>query len=78
MWGGREGRGPGRPLAGSATSASRPGWELWQKGHSEAEERPREGGPPESGRAGQIGGVWCGAPPSARALGKGGAPRGGQ
>lgn len=58
------------PLAGSATSVreSRPGWELWQKGHSEAKE------PPERG----VGVVavqrirgWRSAPPSARALGKG-------
>lgn len=51
-------------------SESRPGWELWQKGHSEAEERPRK----ESGRSveglGRVDGIWCGALPSARPSGK--------
>lgn len=47
-------------------SERRPGWELWQKGHSEAEERPREerGPPPECRRAGTGGRgmVWCPCP----------------
>lgn len=46
-------------------SKRRPGWELWQKGHSEAGERPREEwGPPrvQKGWHGWVGMVWCPRP----------------
>lgn len=64
---GREGGQKG-PLAGAPPQQSRPGWELWQKGHSEAKE------PPERGVGVvvvQCRRLWRGAPTSARALGKG-------
>lgn len=54
-------KGQSRPSAGSATSAEGPSWELWQKGHSEAEERPGGEWPPPCGRAGTGGWgmLWC-------------------
>ena len=54
-------RGPWKaPSRECHLSKRRPGWELWQKGHSEAEERRRKSGPPECRRAGTDGwGMVC-------------------
>ena len=68
MWRGRE----------CHLSKRRPGWELWQKGHSEAGERPREEWGPPRVQKGWHG--WAGngvvPRPTARAHGRGWAPRG--
>lgn len=52
---------------------SRPGWELWQKGHSEAKERPRRVAMAQKSLQGRWVGRRC--PTSCHIIGKGKAPR---
>lgn len=52
-----------RGLRKAPPQQSRPGWELWQKGHSEAEEHPRRVAMAQKYLHGQVGGDEVPHPP---------------
>lgn len=68
--GGRARRAWKAPSRECHLSKRRPGWELWQEGHSEAEERPKEEWPPGCTRAGTDGWEMVGRPTLPGPLGK--------